>query len=232
MSPKVNDLTGQRFGRLEVLRWDGITGRNHGKWYVCRCDCGQEKTICGHYLRNGATRSCGCLVKERAREIISKRWEGHQKAEKASPSRQRQTEFAGQRYGLLTVIKRAETPKESIHALRTSWWLCKCDCGRETIRSREYLKASRKPSCGCVLTQIMQAKARRKNEERAAKRKENLQIPENTEAYGVYECPQCGKKFDTYGCVAWGWKHNGRNVCSWSCVRKAEQADKRRSKDD
>ena len=56
------DLTGRRFGRLVVL------ARSHSQggdvFWVCECDCGSVKTISGHSLRRGRTKSCGCLHNE------------------------------------------------------------------------------------------------------------------------------------------------------------------------
>lgn len=57
------DLTGQRFGRLTVIRPDCRTNDRHIKW-LCLCDCGNEKTISSASLRAGLTKSCGCLNKE------------------------------------------------------------------------------------------------------------------------------------------------------------------------
>src|SRR5262245_38892402 len=54
----VEDLTGRRYGRLQVLSYAG-----RSKWH-CRCDCGHEKEIWGGHLRKGATQSCGCLNSE------------------------------------------------------------------------------------------------------------------------------------------------------------------------
>lgn len=60
---KIEDLTGQRFGRLTALR--PYTQRAGGKiCWVCRCDCGIEVAIPVDNLRSGATRSCGCLRKK------------------------------------------------------------------------------------------------------------------------------------------------------------------------
>lgn len=51
------DLTGQRFGRLTVLRpAENIGGRTA---WVCRCDCGQETVVLTNNLRSGRTRGCG-----------------------------------------------------------------------------------------------------------------------------------------------------------------------------
>lgn len=56
---KLIDLTGQRFGRLIVIERCG--SHNGSALWRCKCDCGNEKTINGAQLRNGSTRSCGCL---------------------------------------------------------------------------------------------------------------------------------------------------------------------------
>lgn len=56
------DLTGQIFGRLTVIRENGHN--QHGIIWLCRCECGKEKNILSRSLRNGRTRSCGCLQRE------------------------------------------------------------------------------------------------------------------------------------------------------------------------
>lgn len=55
-------LIGKRFGRLTVISFAGIDGRN-SKW-LCKCDCGNEIVLKDHKLITGHTRSCGCLQKE------------------------------------------------------------------------------------------------------------------------------------------------------------------------
>jgi len=56
------DLVGRRFERLVVIARDtNITRRP--RW-ICRCDCGREKSIDGQELRRGKTRSCRCLQAE------------------------------------------------------------------------------------------------------------------------------------------------------------------------
>lgn len=54
------DVTGQRFGKLTVLGLD-YNYRGHNYW-KCKCDCGNELTVTGAFLRKGVTRSCGCPV--------------------------------------------------------------------------------------------------------------------------------------------------------------------------
>ena len=57
-----NDMVGKVFGRLTVLSSAGVV-RGRGTW-LCRCDCGVEKTIMRQSLVVGATVSCGCYGKE------------------------------------------------------------------------------------------------------------------------------------------------------------------------
>lgn len=61
------DLTGCTYGRLYVEAMVGRAGlrRTH---FRCRCACGSLPVVVeGSKLRNGHTRSCGCLARERAR---------------------------------------------------------------------------------------------------------------------------------------------------------------------
>ena len=67
---KLIDLTKRKFDRLEVIcrapDYVYQSGRKEVVW-KCRCDCGKELNVLGVSLRNGTTKSCGCLW----REIIS-----------------------------------------------------------------------------------------------------------------------------------------------------------------
>ena len=58
---KVNKV-GERFGRLLVT---AMTQRSSKPACVCRCDCGNEKVIRWCSLKDGETKSCGCLASER-----------------------------------------------------------------------------------------------------------------------------------------------------------------------
>lgn len=57
---KFKDLTGQKFGRLTVIKKSGKTKWGNIKWF-CVCDCGNCCTIPGGALNKGNTKSCGCL---------------------------------------------------------------------------------------------------------------------------------------------------------------------------
>lgn len=60
-------MIGQKFGRLIVLSEGDVHTSPNGTRFrrvICRCECGKEKLIRTNNLRNGTTRSCGCLQRE------------------------------------------------------------------------------------------------------------------------------------------------------------------------
>jgi hypothetical protein len=57
---KPKDIIGKKFGRLLALSQAGVSPSGNVMW-LCRCDCGEEKTILSNSLRRGITKSCGCL---------------------------------------------------------------------------------------------------------------------------------------------------------------------------
>ena len=60
---KMIDLTGQRFGKLLVLRQSEHHLGGKPAW-VCRCDCGAEKPVRSSSLRMGKSTACRkCAVK-------------------------------------------------------------------------------------------------------------------------------------------------------------------------
>ena len=67
------DLSGDIFGRLIVIRYAGRTGSENRRSWVCRCECGLEIIVFGKSLINGNTRSCGCYK----RDITSDRRKTH-----------------------------------------------------------------------------------------------------------------------------------------------------------
>ena len=61
---KVNDLTGQRFGRLTAIERAGTNKKRYITW-LCQCDCGNTTIAVGSDIKSGHTRSCGCLQRDR-----------------------------------------------------------------------------------------------------------------------------------------------------------------------
>lgn len=74
---------GIKFGRLTTVR--PIMGA-HVRW-LCACLCGDEKTVRAEALRNGATKSCGCL----SREVVQARLTTHGEAPAGNQSREYRT---------------------------------------------------------------------------------------------------------------------------------------------
>lgn len=118
------DLTGQKFGILEVISLDEKKSKNGILIWKCRCDCGNVSYVRGGNLKSGKVKSCGCL---------SSRESGN-----------RRKDLSGKRYGKLLVLCEAERVNGKIA------WLCKCDCGNEKTVIGNYLTGGTTKSCGCL----------------------------------------------------------------------------------
>ena len=55
-------------------------------------------------------------------------------------------DLTGQRFGMLTVVKYVGMRRRNAH------WLCKCDCGGETVTATSTLLQGNIKSCGCLHT--------------------------------------------------------------------------------
>lgn len=124
------DLTGQRFGRLTVIRCVGVgnrkNGQKHCEW-LCKCDCGNEVIVQTSYLTMRETKSCGCLQSDKAKH-----------------------HYEGQRFGTLKVIK-----EDGRNEHGCVIWLCKCDCGKYFRTTSTYLRRGFSTSCGCMTAKKM-----------------------------------------------------------------------------
>lgn len=77
-------IDGTRFSRLVTLSSKKVGRRT---WYKCQCDCGTIKEVRSFNLKNGATRSCGCLMRENLVALAVKQTKhGHASYLKASPT--------------------------------------------------------------------------------------------------------------------------------------------------
>ena len=74
MSRRNVDLTNQRFGRLVALKKvpppNNVKNKTKSYW-LCDCDCGNQKIIAQTHLIQGNTESCGRLQKERTTDFNS-----------------------------------------------------------------------------------------------------------------------------------------------------------------
>ena len=81
MKPRI-DLTGSQIGRLTAL--SSMSQRGRGTMWLCRCECGREVVVARKELRNGDTRSCGCLRIDRNVERFVKH--GHARGRTLTPT--------------------------------------------------------------------------------------------------------------------------------------------------
>lgn len=120
---KRQDLTGKRFGKLEVIKLDEDNTSNGIVCWICKCDCGNIKSVRAGNLRTGHTKSCGMCNR----------------------SQNKIKDLTGNKYGRLTVIELVGCENHQ------SQWLCKCKCGNTKIVSAYNLKSRATTSCGCLL---------------------------------------------------------------------------------
>ena len=71
--PTALDLTGQKFGALTAV--SKAPSRSGKTYWLCRCECGNEKEVQTGHLTSGAIQSCGCkqhLKKNSGKNVVNK----------------------------------------------------------------------------------------------------------------------------------------------------------------
>lgn len=119
---KFIDLTGQTFGKWIVLERDEEHSTKRTIKWKCQCSCENHtiKYISGESLRNGNSKSCGCIK---------------------SP------DLTGQNFGRWTVLKRDNTiHKNDVYWICE----CSCDKHTIKSVSTSNLKTENSRSCGCL----------------------------------------------------------------------------------
>ena len=116
------DLTGKRFGALEVLGPAGISEKGATLWR-CKCHlCGSETVIVGHKLtmKSHPATNCGCVARKKLADL------------------------SGETHGALEVIRRTGSGKNGDRV-----YLCRCMiCGKEKEFPANAIRINPK-SCGC-----------------------------------------------------------------------------------
>lgn len=215
---KAQSLVGQVFGRYTVMeaRVVNICGKNYTR-YLCRCECGTERVVQRNDLLTGRAKSCGCRKTDEIAEMVSQRHD-----------------MSGQRHGMLEVLSRAPEPEGQ--KKKMGWYNCRCDCGKEVVRSSAYMRQARLPSCGCRGKESTEHNRRigegvyyteQADRKIRAKRSEKQQSIIRGGDERV--CGWCGEWFDCYAGERWAYKRTspkGKKVlfCSWGCVRKWDAA--------
>lgn len=137
--PRVVVNSGERYGRLTIVK---EIENSRPRKILCKCDCGNHTTVLLSSLRNGNTRSCGCLSRELASKRVSK-------------------DLIGKRFGRLIVIKKVGTTKDN-----RVIWRCKCDCGNESDVITTALTSGNTTSCGCKVIETSKINARKLHSQR------------------------------------------------------------------
>ena len=119
---KTTDLANQRFGKLTALEPTAERKNGYTVW-LCQCDCGREVLVPSRLLKNGYTKSCGCVPKSYLFQDLT-----------------------GQRFGRLIVDHMV--PERSKNG--QVQWFCQCDCGGTVITTTGQLKGNNQRSCGCL----------------------------------------------------------------------------------
>lgn len=71
VSHRTPNLIGKKFNRLQVIE-KGPLSKNKSRQWKCFCNCGNISYVTTYNLKKGTIKSCGCLLKEKARIHIKK----------------------------------------------------------------------------------------------------------------------------------------------------------------
>lgn len=122
---KLIDETGHIYGRLTVLYRDKKNDTDNKPKWICKCNCGNITSVSGKALRQGRTKSCGCLNNERIGNL-------------------NKLDLTGKTFGFLTAI-------EPIKIDGILKWKCECAlCGKYTYVATNHLTNCHTQSCGCL----------------------------------------------------------------------------------
>ena len=125
---KLQDITGNKYGRLTVECFAGNRGKR--SLWSCVCECGNRITVMGDDLKSGHTKSCGCLHKDIMKEKYLH-------------------DLTGKRFGRLFV-------EELIGKNNRGYtWRCRCDCGNIKDIVGQDLKSGHVQSCGCYRNDLI-----------------------------------------------------------------------------
>lgn len=132
-------------------------------------------------------------------------------------------DLTGQRFGRLTVVEFALRPETN-----QSYWLCKCDCGKEKIIKGDSLISNMSMSCGCFQKEAIKEYTKKRANIKIGLKFNKLLIKntfkKNNFTYAICRCDCGNEKIILLTSVV-----NGR-IKSCGCFKK-ESLSKRMKKD-
>lgn len=117
------NLIGSKFNMLTIIDSEF---RNKKTYYLCKCDCGNEKWIRADSVTSEKQKSCGCLSKKK---------------------QFKHKDLTGSKIGRLTVLEEVNKKDEKYY------YKCKCDCGNIKVIEADLLTTEKTKSCGCLGTE-------------------------------------------------------------------------------
>lgn len=121
------DLTNKTFSNYTVIERNGKDSRGEALW-KCKCNnCGNRSDVRSYQLRKISSKSC----------IYCK-------------GQKMCVDLKNQKFGKLTPIKYVGSNKGN-----GALWLCRCDCGNETIVTANSLQQGTTKSCGCWNMEVL-----------------------------------------------------------------------------
>lgn len=187
-----NNLIGQRFGKLLVISRDKESPQN----WICKCDCGNTKSVRGASLRAGGVKSCGCLSRSPT---------GVNKTTKEMSKKYK--DAIGKKFGKLTVLK----------SKNDQYYMCKCDCGKMVDVYKYSIISGNTTSCGCQRAQTYLANKKQEYEKMVGQKVNMLTIKKcyykNNTFWFDCKC-DCGKDF-----TAQAMKIASKYYYSCGCVK-------------
>lgn len=116
--PRIQDITGQKFGKLTAKEYM-FTDKGKSSTWLCECECGNTIPVVLVSLRNGNTQSCGCLRLENLRKKVSTHRKTH----------------SSEYYAWSNMIQRCTNPKNPEYKNYGNRGIFVCDKWRNSFQS-------------------------------------------------------------------------------------------------
>lgn len=140
-----------KYGKITILSQERIKNK-----VLCKCDCGINKWINIFNLKKGDVLSCGCLKKEKMKDLAKIRFTGK--------TPKNFIDYANKKIGVITVLKRINLEEDE------TWYIVRCDCGNEFDCRISSLRRSNYKFCRCGINNHPLKKTLRKMIDRCSNR--------------------------------------------------------------